>query len=196
MIRRPPRSTRTDTLSPYTTLFRSDYAADVRAPTPTAAAEIAVPVRAELMATIAELGLRAGRCARRYQERGQERLTAQLRLMPRLEDLLQPQRQKTDDLADRLRRALSHRLSDARHELADTSGALRPALLHQRIGGEKARLDAVRLRPELLQRRLTDSRVALERLARLAASLDPHRPLSRGFARVWRSETRGGGKEG
>src|SRR3546814_10447495 len=68
--------------------------------------------------------------------------------------------------------------------LADTSGALRPALLHQRIGGEKARLDAVRLRPELLQRRLTDSRVALDRLARLAASLDPDRPLSRGFARV------------
>src|SRR3546814_437323 len=134
MIRRPPRSKRPDTRFPHTTLFRSDYAADVRAPTPTAAAEIAVPVRAELMATIAELGLRAGRCARRYQERGQERLTAQLRLMPRPEDLLQPQRQKTDDLADRLRRALSHRLSDARHELADTSGALRPALLHQRIG--------------------------------------------------------------
>src|SRR3546814_5134298 len=41
----------------------------------------------------------------------------------------------------------------------------------QRIGREKARLDAVRLRPELLQRRLTDSRVALDRLARLAASL-------------------------
>src|SRR3546814_19938183 len=68
--------------------------------------------------------------------------------------------------------------------LADTSGALRPALLHQRIGGEKARLDAVRLRTELLQRRLTDSRVALDRLARPAASLDPDRPLSRGLARV------------
>src|SRR3546814_14689370 len=74
--------------------------------------------------------------------------------------------------------------------LADTSGALRPALLHQRIGREKARLDAVRLRPELLQRRLADSRVALDRLARLAASLDPDRPLSRGFARVMRSEER------
>src|SRR3546814_18039807 len=122
------------------------------------------------MATIAELGLRAGRCARRYQERGQERLTAQLRLMPRLEDLLQPQRQKTDDLADRLRRALSHRLSDARHALADTSGALRTALLPQRFGGETERLDAVRLRPDLLPRRLTDTRVPLDRRARLPRS--------------------------
>src|SRR3546814_14081691 len=116
-----------------------------------------VPVRAELMATIAELCLRSGRCARRYQERGQERLTAQLRLMPRLEGLLQPQRQKTDDLADRLPRALSHKLSDARPELADTSGAQRPALLHQRIDGESAALDVVGLQPELLERRASDT---------------------------------------
>lgn len=161
-----------------------DYAADVRAPTPTAAAEMAVPVRAELMAAVQELGLRAGRCARRYQERAQERLNAQVRLMPRLEDLLQPQRQRTDDLEERLRRGLSHRLSDARHELADAAGALRPALLQQRAARERSRLESVRLRPETLQRRLSDGRVALDRMWRLAVSLDPKRPLSKGYALV------------
>lgn len=165
-----------------------DYAADVRAPTPTAAAEIAVPVRAELIATVTELGLRAGRCARRYHERAQERLAAQVRLMPRLEDLLQPQRQRTDDMAERLRRGLSHRLSEARHELADASGALRPALLSQRLDREQARFDNVRLRPELLRRRLSDCSIALDRMARLAASLDPKRPLSKGYALVMDGE--------
>lgn len=165
-----------------------DYAADVRAPTPTAAAEMAVPVRAELMAAIAELGLRGGRCARRYHERARERLTAQIRLMPRLEDLLQPQRQRTDDLADRLRRALSHRLSDARHELAEASGALRRGLVDQRIVRERARLDALRLRPELLQRRLAECTVALDRMWRLAVSLDPERPLTKGYALVMDGE--------
>lgn len=161
-----------------------DYAADVRAPTPTAAAEIAVPVRAELMAAVQELGLRAGRSVRRYQERAQERLTAQVRLIPRLEDLLQPQRQRTDDLEDRLRRGLSHRLSDARHELADAAGALRPALLQQRAARERGRLESIRLRPEALQRRLADCSVALDRMWRLAVSLDPKRPLSKGYALV------------
>ena len=51
-----------------------DFAADRRAPTPTAAAELAVPVRAELMAQVQSLGARAERCARRTHERLGERL--------------------------------------------------------------------------------------------------------------------------
>ncbi len=49
-----------------------DFAADLRAPTPTAAAEMAVPVRAELMALVSELDARMGRCVARGIERGRE----------------------------------------------------------------------------------------------------------------------------
>jgi exodeoxyribonuclease VII large subunit len=161
-----------------------DFAADVRAPTPTAAAEIAVPVRAELLATVRELGLRAGRCARRYHGHAAERLTAVARNFPTADRLLGPQRQKLDDLGDRLPRALARRLAEARGELAQAAGALRPALLGQRVAQGRARLAATRLRPELVARRVRDGRERLTALWRLAEQLHPDRPLARGYARV------------
>ena len=161
-----------------------DFAADVRAPTPTAAAEMAVPVRAELMAMLTEQGLRGGRAIRRSATQARERLETQTRLLPTPDSLLAPQRQRADDLGERLGRGLRHRVTDARREMADAGAALRPALLRQRIGREQHRVDSLRLRPELLTRPLGDARVALDRLWRLAASLDPDRPLQRGFARV------------
>jgi len=71
-----------------------DHAADRRAPTPTAAAEMAVPVRADLLATLAEMGLRAGRAVRRNAAQAKERLDMQARLMPTPDMLLAPQRQR------------------------------------------------------------------------------------------------------
>jgi exodeoxyribonuclease VII large subunit len=161
-----------------------DYAADIRAPTPTAAAEMAVPVRAELMAFLTEQGLRMGRASRRGIAQARERLDMQIRLMPPPDRLLAPQRQRADDLGERLARGLRHRLVDAGRALAVASGALRPALLAQRVSRERQRLDGLRLRPELLTRALANARTSLDQLSRLAVSLNPDAPLRRGFARV------------
>jgi len=161
-----------------------DYAADMRAPTPTAAAEMAVPVRAELMAGLTELGLRAGRAAHRANAQRRERLTMTARLLPTPETLLSPQRQRADDLGDRLGRALRHRVTLAWRHLSDAGGALRPSLLERRIGQDRMRLEGARLRPELVRRAIEQRRERLEATWRLALSLDPRRPLAKGFALV------------
>ncbi|WP_349256362.1 exodeoxyribonuclease VII large subunit [Sphingomonas sp.] len=146
-----------------------DHAADLRAPTPTAAAEIAVPVLADLRLTIAGQGTRIERCARRYVDRGRERLEALARVMPKRDALLGPQRQRADDLGARLDRGLERRVARARGVLTEAGGALRPAVLERRLEGKRAQLDAT---------------------WRLIGSLNPHRVLERGYARV---TARGGG---
>jgi len=118
-----------------------DHAADLRAPTPTAAAELAVPVLADLRLSLDAYAQRAERCARRYVERGRERVEAQARLLPKRDALLGPQRQRADDAGQRLDRALERRVTTARGTLDRTAGALRPALLTQRIAAARQRLD-------------------------------------------------------
>jgi exodeoxyribonuclease VII large subunit len=161
-----------------------DFAADVRAPTPTAAAEMAVPVRADLLATVRELALRTQRCANRYAERAAERLEATARRLPAPDRLLAIQRQKLDDLGERLPRALGRRLAEARGELAQASGALRPGLLAARLQRSREQLAAVRLRPALVTARIAEAQDRLARLWRVAEQLHPDKPLARGYARV------------
>ena len=165
-----------------------DYAADRRAPTPTAAAEMAVPVRAELLAGLTDMGLRAGRAVRRGAAQARERLDMQARLMPTPDTLLSPQRQRLDQLSDALAGGLRHRLADARAHLGQASGALRPALLRQQLTRAGERLDRLRLRPENLVRAQRDCATAFDRVSRHFASLDPDLPLQRGYARVMAGE--------
>jgi exodeoxyribonuclease VII large subunit len=161
-----------------------DYAADRRAPTPTAAAEMAVPVRAELMAALTDMGLRAGRAVRRGAAQARERLEMQARLMPTPDMLLSPQRQRLDQLSEALGSGLRHRIADARARLGQAGGALRPALLRQGLVRAGERLDRLRLRPDYLTRMLLDRTTAFDRVSRHFASLDPDLPLQRGYARV------------
>lgn len=167
-----------------------DFAADVRAPTPTAAAEIAVPVRTELLAGVEALGTRSWRCVRRYHERGTERLTALAQRLPDGEALLAAQRQRVDDLGERMRRGLSKRLADGRGDLAHASAALRPPLIHGRIAQSRERLAAARLVPQLVARPIAEAHQRLDRIWRVAESLNPDAVLRRGYARV---EKRDGG---
>jgi exodeoxyribonuclease VII large subunit len=146
-----------------------DFAADMRAPTPTAAAEMAVPVRSELRAGLQTLGARSVRAVRRYAERADERLIATARRLPTADTLLGPQRQRTDEMGERLKRGLGTRIVRAGGELARASGALRPAMLTGRLSAATSKLD---------------------QLWRVAQSLHPNTPLKRGYARI---EKRSGG---
>src|SRR5499426_2454425 len=83
-----------------------DFAADRRAPTPTAAAEIAVPVRAELMISLADLGARKLACWRRNIDRHRKELRLLTRALPALDELLAIPRQRLDACVGRLPRAL------------------------------------------------------------------------------------------
>ena len=147
----------------------SDFAADLRAPTPTAAAEMAVPVRADLIAAVAGLALRSERCARRYHERGRERLDALVRLLPRRDALLGPQRQRADDLGARLDRALEARVTRGRRQLDRAGAVLRPAMLARQLGAARDRW---------------------ARTGQLLDALDPRALLKRGYVLV---EARAGG---
>src|ERR1700728_1024779 len=81
-----------------------DFAADKRAPTPTAAAEMAVPVRAELVVDVDSLGRRALACWRRNQESRRNALRSAARALPDADEVLALPRQPLDQAGARLRR--------------------------------------------------------------------------------------------
>jgi exodeoxyribonuclease VII large subunit len=140
-----------------------DHAADLRAPTPTAAAELAVPVRSELFAILDELATRARHCLSRKADRARERFDLTVCRWPEQSSLFAPASQRLDEVGDRLPRALASRAAPARAEMNGV---------------------APRLRPELLGDRLSRATEKLEGLWRLARLAHPDRPLERGFARV------------
>jgi exodeoxyribonuclease VII large subunit len=146
-----------------------DFAADRRAPTPTAAAELAVPVRAELLATVAGYEERRRRALARMLEDRRRRLRDLARILPRPEQLLQEPAQKLDALAERLPRALSAFASAKRVALAQAARGFSPAMLAASLRERRRGLEAegARLAPALRRVTATRGREAAQLTRRL-----------------------------
>src|SRR5712672_3700390 len=116
-----------------------DHASDLRAPTPTAAAEMAVPVRLDLVADVAGKSARlAGSLSRLFSER-RLHLSGLARGLPDPQDLLGAAAQRLDDRAERLRLAADRRLRAAQHSLALAAARLRPPVLSAELDRSRAR---------------------------------------------------------
>lgn len=150
-----------------------DYASDMRAPTPTAAAEAAVPVRAELIAYVEDQGSRQRQAARRSVASLKDRLRAASAGLPRAADLVSTQRQSLDMAATRLSGGLRHFVQDRRLAFSRLAGAMQPRLVRQRHLELTGRLDNLDHRAlSGLNKTVERARLTFDpRAARLAGSV-------------------------
>jgi exodeoxyribonuclease VII large subunit len=166
-----------------------DFVSDRRAPTPTAAAEMATPVLAELKALVSDYDRRLNQCGGRAIETRRERLTALSRGLPRPADILAMARQRLDYAASHLTMGLRRNVDLHGRRLAQVSAPLRPALLSGRRDQLAARLDQLNLRLNAaLPRKLEADRLRLASLDKLRLTLNPKRPPRPGFVLVTRPD--------
>lgn len=183
-----------------------DFASDMRAPTPTAAAEMAVPVRADLIAEVSQLGHRMARAAARQIAEHRLQVEGLGRGLPDPVRLLQEKAQQLDQCAERWgvardgyfqrRRdalmALAARLRTPRDQIAAMNAALGYAVSHLATAVKGAldrsgrRMDVAGsgLRPKLLEDLLHRRELALGNLGALLESYSYEHVLQRGFALV------------
>jgi exodeoxyribonuclease VII large subunit len=191
-----------------------DFASDKRAPTPTAAAEMAVPVRADLIAELMSKARRALACWQRGQEARRTELRAATRALPDAEELLAIPRQRLDACGAALPRALRANAQIHHTDFSRVAGRLSPQLLGTQVERRRVRLDAAThrlatalktyrynhlVRIERARERVTafaeraeraawnmiENRIVrLERAGELLAAFSYRGVLSRGFALV------------
>jgi exodeoxyribonuclease VII large subunit len=103
-----------------------DFASDMRAPTPTAAAELAVPVLTDLNAALADFGRRARNCFDKGVSDRKRHLAQLVRVLPKPEQLFAIQSQRLDRAAERIGLGLSRNLQIHRARLVKAEALLRP----------------------------------------------------------------------
>ncbi len=184
-----------------------DHAADRRAPTPTAAAELAVPVVSELLMRIADLDRRLLGGAVRGLEERHLRLQGAARGLPAPADLVEQAAQRVDDQAERLALTLRGYLVNAAQNVRASAARLRHpreilALHGQSLTAQSraldraadqawrgadhalARVDAARRLPLAAARAIDDAERRLEHTGALLQSYSYERVLDRGFVLV------------
>jgi exodeoxyribonuclease VII large subunit len=164
-----------------------DHASDLRAPTPTAAAEIAVPVRLDLLAELGGKTARlAGGLSRLFTEH-RLHLAGLARGLPDPQDMLGAAAQRLDDRSERLRLAIGARFAAARQLLDLAAAGLRPAALAADVARARERFgDVERRLAAAMARSLDAKRDAADNFAgRLATHSERHESLlARGYVVV------------
>ena len=160
-----------------------DYAADMRAPTPTAAAELAVPVRTELLAQVMDDGMRLINVMNRTLSQHRTVVQGLGRGLPNLRRVVEEASQRLDDWGERLGYSLRTGLQRRRARLAETAAALpRPG---QRIEHARLRLAGeTRALGQAVKGQLSDRAQRLGQASALLESYSYQRILERGFALV------------
>ncbi|MGX9987870.1 exodeoxyribonuclease VII large subunit [Rhizobium sp. Z1P35] len=149
-----------------------DYAADVRAPTPTGAAEMAVPVKAELEAQAAALAARLQGCMNRQMDQRRQSVRALMRALPSLDQLLALPRRRFDEAAAGLGRGLELNTNNKRRGFERVAAHLRPDVLSNRIAERRQTLNERMARAERMVERLVDrSKSRVDRAEAILASL-------------------------
>ena len=164
-----------------------DHASDCRAPTPTAAAEMAVPVRLDLAADLAGKTARLAAGLSRLLGERRLHLAGLARGLPEPQDVLGAAVQRLDDRSERLALAIGARLAAAKQRLDLAGAGLRPAALAADIARARERHgDAVRRLDAALARCLGEKRDAVDNFAgRLSTHSERHEAmLQRGYVMV------------
>ncbi|MGY5807207.1 exodeoxyribonuclease VII large subunit [Rhizobium sp. LEGMi198b] len=161
-----------------------DYAADVRAPTPTGAAEMAVPVKAELEAQLASLAARLQGGMGRQMDQRRQAVRALLRALPSLDQLLALPRRRFDEAAAGLGRGLEMNTLNKRRAFERTAAHLRPDVLSNRIAERRQMLGERMSRAERTVERMIDrARARIGRADAVFATLPSRLAAQTGRAR-------------
>jgi exodeoxyribonuclease VII large subunit len=162
-----------------------DFAADLRAPTPTAAAEFAVPMRAELIAGIATLGARLFSGTSRALDRRRSAVEGLGRGLRGPREALELATQRLDHGSERLFRAHAAAVTAGAQRLESSGRRLRPDMLRRGLDDGRQRLTNTSVRlTRVVHRALADNTSRLGNLAPRLESVSHHGVLVRGYAVV------------